>query len=465
MSGIVFPSFTFARTAGYIAVASKLRSRAINSHRDSTQLPPVSRKEIVGWAFYDFANSGYATVVMTTIYSAYFVGVVAGQAGLEGGTPTFLWTLAMALANFIVLFSGPAVGAAADQHACKKRFLLLTTLLCASGTAALALAGPGEYSVAFAIVVVATVAFASGENLVAAFLPEISRPENMGRISGYGWSFGYFGGLLTLACCLAYIQWASGNGQTPEQYVPVTLMFTALIFLASATPTFAWLRERAVPKPQGEASAARAALSEVINTLRSARHYRDLFRFLLCLTLVQSGVATVITLAAVYAQEAMGFDSQQLIVLVMLVNVTAAAGAFLFGFAQDRFGSIRCLAVAILIWIAAVLTAYVASAPWQVWLSGNLIGLAMGSTQAGGRALIGRFTPVARSGEFFGLWGLATRAAMILGPLSYGLISWASGGDHRLALLSTLTFFVVGLGLLFGVDESRGTLASQTEPT
>ncbi len=361
----------------------------------------------------------------------------------------------MALANLAVLITAPAVGAAADQHACKKRFLAISTVTCVLATAALALAGPGQYLLGMALVITATIAFASGENLIAAFLPEISSPKNMGRISGYGWSFGYFGGLLTLACCLGYITRAEGQGQLPAQYVPVTLVLTAIIFALAATPTFVWLRERALPSP-GRRSAVRAALSEVIHTLRSAADYQDLFRFLLCLTILQSGVATVVTLAAIYAQEVMGFDSQKLIVLVMLVNFTAAAGAFVFGFAQDRFGSIPSLAFAVLIWLAAVGTAYLASEDWQVWVAGNLIGLAMGSTQAGGRAVIGRFTPVARTGEFFGLWGLASRAANILGPLSYGSISWLTGGNHRAALLSTLVFFAVGLVLLLRVNEKRG---------
>jgi UMF1 family MFS transporter len=167
-------------------------------------------------------------------------------------------------------------------------------------------------------------------------------------------------------------------------------------------------------------------------------------------------VATVVVIAAIYAQEVFSFDSQQLIILIMVVNLTAAIGAFLFGFAQDRFGSVPSLAVGLIVWIAAILVTFSADSEAYLWLAGNLMGLAMGSTQAGGRALIGQFTPTNRSGEFFGLWGLAARAAAIIGPLSYGLVSSLSAGNHRLALLSTLSFFVVGLVLLFTVDEDRG---------
>jgi UMF1 family MFS transporter len=184
-----------------------------------------------------------------------------------------------------------------------------------------------------------------------------------------------------------------------------------------------------------------------------------LFRFLACLTVFQSGVATVVVIAAIYAQEVMGFDSQQLIILIMVVNLTAAIGAFAFGFAQDRYGSVPTLAVGLLVWVAAVGVTFFAKDASDLWLAGNLMGLAMGATQAGGRALIGQLTPVARSAEFFGLWGLASRAAAILGPLSYGIIARLSDGNHRLALLSTLAFFIGGLIMLATVDERRGKAA------
>jgi len=417
----------------------------------------------MAWACYDFANSGYTTVVLTTIYSAYFVAVIAADVEeTSPGMATLLWTMAIALANIIVLVSGPVIGAIADYQASKKRFLLATTVLCVCSTALLAGILPGQVEPALILLTLSAIAFASGENLIASFLPEIADSEKMGRISGFGWSFGYFGGLLTLACCLAYINLASAQGQGASDYVPVALLVTALIFAITATPTFFWLRERAQPRPMPEGiSFLRVGFGQVSQTLSRAAQLPDLFRFLWCLTLFQAGVSTVVVIAAIYAQEVMGFDSQQLIVLIMVVNLTAAAGAFVFGFAQDHWGSVPSLAGSLLLWISAVLITLFADQPRDLWLAGNLVGLAMGATQAGGRALIGRLTPEARNAEFFGLWGLAGRAAAILGPLSYGLISRLSGGDHRAALLSTLAFFVLGLILLFTVNERRGIQARE----
>jgi UMF1 family MFS transporter len=361
-----------------------------------------------------------------------------------------------------VLLSAPVIGAIADYRACKKPFLVISTVVCVLGTALLGLAAPGEVVLAMALVILSAIAFSSGENLIAAFLPEIARDDNMGRISGFGWSLGYFGGLLTLGTCLAYITWSGERGQPASHYVPVTLWITAAIFALAAMPTFIWLRERAQPQLLASGwTLIKQGFAEVLDTLEHAARYQDLFRFLLCLTAYQAGVATVVVVAAIYAQDVMGFDSTQLITLIMVVNLTAAVGAFLFGFLQDRFGSVPSLAGGIMVWVLAILVTMVASQPLHVWLAANLMGLAMGSTQAGGRALIGRLTPLGRNAEFFGLWGLASRAAAIIGPLAYGAVSRITGGDHRLALISTLGFFLAGLLLLFTVSETRGVEAGR----
>jgi len=423
---------------------------------------PASRRELVSWAFFDFANSGYTTVVLTTVYGAYFVGVVAAELDARApGSATLAWTLATAAANLLVLLGAPVLGAIADHRAAKKRFLLVSTTICVCATALLGLAGPEQLALAVALLVLSAVAFAFGENLIAAFLPEIASADSIGKVSGYGWGLGYCGGLLTLGACLAYIGWAEGRGLPPTHYVPVSLLITAVLFALAAAPTFLWLRERAMPRPATPGvSYLQAGLARVRTTLAHAAQLPDLFRFLFSLTLFQAGVATVVVIAAIFAQEVMGFDSRDLIALIMVVNVTAAIGAFAFGHVQDRLGSVPSLAGALVLWLAAVAVTLAASAPADLWLAGNLMGLAMGATQAGGRALIARLTPPRRNAEIFGLWGLANRAAAILGPVSYGVIAEASAGDHRLALLSTLVYFLAGLALLLTVRETRGRAAA-----
>jgi UMF1 family MFS transporter len=416
---------------------------------------------------YDFALSGYSTVVLTAIYSAYFVGVIGATSGLDSGSATALWTAAIAVANGIVLLSAPIVGAIADCHASKKKFLVTATLLCIAATGGIAAVEPGNIALATALVVFSYVMFASGENLISAFLPEIATPTTMGRTSGYGWSIGYVGGLVTLALCLGYMTWVSGRDQTAAQSVPMTLVITAVMMLLASMVTFIWLKERAIPMELATGrSYVRVGFDRLRQTVRQAKRFQDLFRFLGSLTVFQAGISTVFVVAAIYAQEEMGFSTGELVTMIMVVNITAAAGAYVVGHIQDRLGSRAALSMALATWIVALLIVVAAQSRPVGCLGANLIGIAMGACQASGRALIGNFSPLARTAEFYGLWGLAVNLAAIIGPLSYGLISFLSGGNHRLALLSILTYFVLGWLLLLKVDEQRGiAAATQTADT
>ncbi len=420
----------------------------------SEAIEPVRTREVWAWAMYDFANSGYTTVVITAVFNAYFVAQVAGNAPWA----TLAWTLALAASYAMVIVTAPAVGAYADLHAAKKRLLLWTTLGCATCTAALAVVQPGDLWLAIALVIASNFFFSTGENLVAAFLPELARGEAMGRLSGWGWSLGYVGGLLTLGVCLAYVTWAQAQGMPAGDYVPATMLLTAGIFAAASIPTFALLRERAVPAKRP--GAVRAAFERLGGTWRHAGRYADLRRALACIVCYQAGIQTVVALAAVYAQQVMGFTLRESMVLILLVNVAAAAGALLFGQVQDRLGHVRTLGVTLAGWLAATgLVAY-GSDVTVFWVAAHLVGLCLGASQSAGRALVGYLSPPARTAEFFGLWGLAVKLASILGPVSYGLATWLSGGNHRLAIGMTALFFVGGLAIVAGIDTRRGRAAA-----
>lgn len=417
--------------------------------RDSALNPGVARREVFAWAMYDFANSGYTTVVLTAVFNAYFVSVVAGNAPWA----TFLWTAALSVSYLVVMIIGPLLGAWADAHAAKKRLLAISTVVCIAGTVALVWSGPGAIAWSVAFIVVSNVAYSMGENLCAAFLPELSRPEALGRVSGWGWSLGYFGGILALGVSLAWVMTAGARGSTTSLAVPGTMVITAAIYGLAALPTFIWLRERALP---AAGAGARAALARLVETARSARRYRDLLLVFACGVFYQAGVATVIALAAIYAEQVMGFKTQDTITLVLVVNVTAAIGAFGFGYAQDRIGKTWALRYTIVGWVAMTVVAYYSRTSAMFWVAANLAGLCMGSSQSAGRALVAYLAPGDRSAEFFGLWGVAVRLAAILGPLSYGAVTWITGGNHRLAILLTGVFFLVSLAILAFVDERRG---------
>jgi MFS transporter, UMF1 family len=411
----------------------------------------VRIREVWAWSMYDFANSAYTTVVITAVFGAYFVGVVAGNSSWA----TFAWTAALSVSYALILLTAPLVGAWADTHAAKKTLLFASTVGCVAFTAALYCAAPGVVVLSLTLLVLSNYFFGTGENLIAAFLPELADSRAMGRVSGWGWSFGYLGGLASLAICLAYITSAQKDGRTAEHFVPISMLITAAFFALAAAPTFLFLRERATPQP-----AIASPWLRIRQTLREAQRYRDLRRFLLCLLFYQAGITAVISLAAIYAEQAMKFTTQQTIALILVVNVTAAIGAFAFGYLQDRIGHVRAVSVTLVGWIVMVVLAAFSQSLATFWIAANLAGLCMGSSQAAGRAIVGYLAPPSRLAEFFGLWGLSVKAASIFGPLTYGAVTWMFAGNHRLGLLATGVYFVIGLILLGKVDIERGRSAA-----
>jgi UMF1 family MFS transporter len=419
--------------------------------------PGVKKREVFGWAMYDFANSGYTTVVITAVFAAYFVGGIAQKAEWA----TFAWTAALSVSYAIVMLTMPSLGAYADLHAAKKRLLVLTTVACVIATASLAFAGPGSVTLAILLIILSNTFFAYGESLTGAFLPELAKPEAFGKVSGWGWSFGYFGGMLALGISLAYVLWSQSKGISADKFVPVTMLITAMLYGAAACVTFWLLKERALPNPKAlQQSGFKASLAQLKMTFNQAKNYKDFMWFLACGVCYQGGVAVAITLAAIYAEQVIGFKPQETMVLIFVLNVAAAIGAFGFGYFQDKVGHKIALSITLVGWIATCIIAAITTTKGGFWYAAGIAGFCMGSSQSAGRAMAAMFAPPKQVGEFFGLWTFATRLASIIGPLSYGAITWMTGGNQRIAIMSTSVLFIAGLLLLIPVDVARGRAAA-----
>jgi UMF1 family MFS transporter len=412
--------------------------------------PGVPPKEVAAWAMYDFANSGYTTVVITAVFAAYFVGAVADKADWA----TLAWTSALSLSYAIVMFTMPAMGAWADRHAAKKKLLMLVTVACVVSTAALSWVGPGQVTLAIICIVISNTFYSYGESLTASFLPELAKPEGMGRISGWGWAWGYLGGMLSLGICLAYVLWAQAQGQTAGQFVPVTMWVTAGIYALAATLTFVFLKEHA--QPQLNRARAASQWQQLRQTFQEAKAYKDFMQLMACAVAYQGGVAVAITLAAIYAEQVIGFQPQETMMLIFVLNIAALVGALVFGYAQDKIGHKLALSLTLLGWSITCIMAALTSSKEVFWWAAALAGVCMGSSQSTGRAMAGMLIPTHRLAEFFGLWTFAIRLASIVGPLGYGLITWLTDGNQRLAIASTTLLFVVGWLLLLPVNVQRG---------
>lgn len=429
---------------------------------ETGEIRPARLGEILAWASYDVANSTYATVAATAVYNTHFANVIAGHIpGHDKSYGAVLLTVTICVASIIVVLTAPIVGTICDATATKKRFLFISTFICILATAGLFFVKPGDYLAGMILITVGMVGFGTGEDLIAAFLPELAHQNDMGRISALGWAAGYVGGLFSLSVCLAFMHWAQSHGMPkPEEHVPYTMLFCAAFFAVLVMPTFIFVRERAKPDPHAiNQNHLKVAFHRLGTTFSHAKHYQDLFSFLLTLFVYSCGTTTVIHLASVYAQEAMGFSASDCVRMLLVVSITAAIGAGLFGTIQDKIGSIKTLGYTLGIWTLAIFVAFAAHEKWHLWVSANLVGIAMGASGSVGRALVAEFSPPGRSGEFLGLWGMAVKLATCVGALTFGGVTFFTH-NLRTALLSTVLFFVVGIILLFRVNEQRGRRAA-----
>lgn len=430
----------------------------------------VAPREVLAWAFLDFANSGYTTVVLTAVYSAYFVGVIAGAASWA----TLLWTLTVSGASFLTMLILPSLGLWADQAGGKRAIIFWASLLCGAATAALAWVDANALWLAVSLVALSSLAFNLCETFTAAFLRELARPHAYGRVSGWGWSFGYLGGMLTLGLSIAWVLHAKALGESATQFVPVTLWIVAIVYVAVSLPALAVLKERQglaskdlLDDPHAPASAANGADAWSGGWLRLRLSWQrteslvDLRQLLVCCVAYHAGISVVITLAAVYAEQVMGFEPTDTMILVFLVNIAAALGAFFFGRFQDRMGGRLALAITLVSWIVMVIVAVLGQSRESFWLASTLAGLNMGSSQSAGRAMVAQLAPMGRQSEIFALWGFALRLSAILGPVLYGLLVWMSDGQQRLALAFVGLFFVLSLWILSKINLQRGMQAAR----
>jgi len=395
---------------------------------------PVRRREIFGWCCYDFANSAFITVVITVVFGPYFTGVIAAG-NVAANT---LWSVILGVSQAVVIVAGPVLGVMADVTASKKRYLLGMMWVCAAATAALWFTGPGTVWLAAALVVVAYAAFSFGENFCASFLSELSTRENVGRISGYGWSFGYLGGLGALGLAMLVL-WRVPDG------VPWVFVVTAVFMVLATVPVALLLRERKEPEPHA-GSWWRLGWESIGRAARDLPRHRELLKFLFSFLLYMSGLGAVVAFAAIYSSQVLGFTTAENLVLFASLQISSAVGALLCGWWQDRAGSVNALSVALGLWCLVAVGAYFCQTKEAFFLVGNVAGLAIGSSQAASRAVVTLLSPRERAAEFFGFWGVFGKLAAITGPLVMGVLADVFG--LRVAVLSTLVFFLGGLVVL-----------------
>ncbi len=415
----------------------------------------------MAWALYDVANSSFTTLVVTFIYSTYFTGYMQ-----PGRDLTPVWTTSVSVSALLIALLSPFVGAIADRGGYRKRFLLSLSALCVAATAALYFFPPGSWVPAIVVFVAANLAFELSAAMYDAFLPDLAPQEAIGRISGFGWGLGYVGGIVAMLVALygfvqtdsalfPYLGGALGFTEAGGQNVRATNLLVAVWFAVFTLPFILFVKEPRVARARGQGSVIGAAYRQIVETFRHIRTYRQIVRLLVARLFYNDGLVVIFALGGVFAQSAYGLTTPEIIQFGVLLNVSAGIGALAFGFVDDRIGGRNTIIISIVGLIAATLVGVLGETRTMLWVSGVLIGLLIGPTQAASRSLLGRFVPDDKEAEFYGFFAFSGRATAFLGTGLYGLLTGLSG-SHRVAMSGVILFFVAGLLLLFRVDEAEG---------
>ena len=396
------------------------------------------------WALYDFANSAFTTLIVTFIFGPWFTQNVAS----DPDAGSIFWTRALNVSALIVAISTPLLGAIADESGRRKRFLMIATVVCALGTAALWFVQPGDVVFALAAFVIANTAFEAGIVFYNAFLPDVSTPENIGRVSGFGMALGYVGGLICLGIALWLIM---GQG---THLIRATYLLVAVWVVAFALPMFILVPESEKRSELSVGEATMAGFRSLVETFRHLRQLRHAFRLIIARLIYNDGLVTVFGLASIFAGITFGLETQDIIILGIALNVAAGIGSWLMGKVHDRIGGKKTIAITLVLLFLA--TAIGVSFDLRVfWVCAIVIGAMVGPNQAASRGLLSELVPDHKQGEFFGLFAFSGKITSFLGPLTYGLVVGATG-SQRWAMGSIAVFFLVGLALLGRVNEEEG---------
>ena len=433
-------------------------------------LPPKTRnREHWAWYFYDFGNSAYAAVVVLAVYSAYFKGAVVG--GAEG---TRLWGISVGIAMLVSAIISPILGTIADFSATKKRFLFGFSFLSWVFTALLFFVTKGDVLIGMLFYILAEIGYRAGQVFYNSLLPEITTPEEIGRVSSNGWAIGSLGGIVCLLIVLPIIIIFGGESDVP---VRSAMVITAVFFALSSLPAFLTIRERAVPQQlaPGE-SYLTIGFKRLGRTFRSIRHFKEFVKFMVAFLIYNDGIMMAMDFAAIIGAVLYGMDQQQLILLMILVQVTSVIGAYVAGIYGERVGFKRALMASLVLMLAAVIMMLFNQTLIGYFLIASLAGFALTGVQVVSRTMTGFFAPKGQSAEFYSFQSVAGRTSSFIGPTVYGLlagglaISLQRGGMETLiaeqigqkaGIISIAVFLIVGMIILGTVRESQARKAGE----
>lgn len=416
---------------------------------------PLNKGAVFAWMLYDFANQGFTTLVVTFIYAPFFISFIAPDE-IAG---TRLWAWGTAISAVAVALLSPYMGAIADRSGLKKPLLLIATVLCIGATGLLYLPGQGQVGLALTLFAIANITFGLSYVFYNAFLPDLGSRAQVGRISGYGWAFGYLGGLLTLIVALGVFVFPDpplfGMVTETGSHIRATNLLVAGWYAVFAIPLFVLVPETRRGKLPPLKRLVQDTNRQLWHTFRDVRQYRQAFWLLAAKFFYNDGLVTIFAFGGVYAAGTFGFDTQGIILFGIVLNVAAGLGALAFGYVDDAIGGKPVILITLVGLTIACLMAVLAPNRTWFWIAGILIGILVGPNQSSSRSLLSRLTPAAKQAEFFGFFSLSSKLTSFQGPL---LLGWVTDlfGSQRAGVATVVIFFIVGGLLLLRVDEAAG---------
>lgn len=427
----------------------------------------ATRGERWSWYMYDFGNSAYAAVVTLAVYSAYFKQQVVG--GAEGSR---LWGLSVGIAMLVVAILSPILGALADFSASKKRLLLIFTVIAVVFTGMLFFVHAGDIFTGMLFFILAEIGYRGAQVFYDALLPDIASEDEMGQVSGNGWAIGSFGGIVCLIIVLGLITAVKGSF-----VIRLSFVITAVFFGLFSIPAFLKIKEKAQPQdlPAGQTYFI-MPFRRLVETVKTGRNYKEFIKFMIAFLVYNDGIMMTLDFAAIIGAVLFGMNQQQLIVFMIIVQVTSVIGAYLFGQIAGRLGSKFSLVISIILMILTVSGLLVVDSLAMFNVLGAMAGFALTGVQSVSRTMVSQMAPPEKVAEFYGFFSIAGRTSSFIGPTVYGLIAagtanWYSrnGMDVvmaeqkglRVAVLSIIVFLVTGLVLLMFVRQKRHMKAIQ----
>jgi len=403
----------------------------------TTISPPYQRRRTISWCLYDFANSAYSAVIVTTLFASYYTGLIVGN---DAGLGDVWWGRVSSVSMLFVALSSPFLGGIADAGGLRKRLWITYTYLSILMVVGFTILEPGMILTGFVLATLANIGMEGAMVFYNAYLPQLTTTSMQGRVSGWGYATGYVGSIVALMVALPFAD--------PFHANPIWLLVAAQ-FAIFSLPAFLSLPGH-TGEPIGLVEAGRRGFESTRTLLGRLWRRPNARRFLLAYIFYQDGVQTVLIFAGVFAATTLGMDTSQLIILILVVQFSALFGAMAMAKPTDTRGPKFVIILSLFLWCGVVIAAFFVQTQSQYWVISVVAGLGLGSVQAASRAFFIRFIPEGEENQYFGVYALVGKSAAIIGPIFFGEISRAFG-SQRPAILSVIVLFSIGLILVRGV--------------